>query len=292
MQEQVKGCVAFTGNAVNGSMNVNELASALLALSNLVSEANQILNHDHSKIEVRISAHFERGSFEMSLELIRDLPAQIKFFLFDSSISLNEILGAIGLFCTISGGNFLEIFRFVRGRKISKVEKADKDTVKIFIDEESREFSIGAWQLFKSEKARRHMEGLISPLNKDGIEAVEFRDANNKEVMERITEEESAYFAADAAEDLEQLVSSQKLKLRIVNVSFERDLKWRFDDGETKFYAKVEDEEFWSAVEAGRLSFTCGSAILAEIETTQQFVKNDLRKTTKIIKKVLEISQE
>ena len=42
MQERVPLCVAYTGEAVNdGTMNANELASALLALSNLVSEANQ-----------------------------------------------------------------------------------------------------------------------------------------------------------------------------------------------------------------------------------------------------------
>ena len=143
MQEKISGFVAYTGDAVNGSMDINELAPALLALSNLISEANQTLNHDNSKIEVRISLNFERGSFEMSLELIRDLPAQIKFFLFDSSLSLYEILGAIGLFCTISGGTLLEIYRFVKGRKISKVEKVDKDSLKIFVEEESRVFSIG-----------------------------------------------------------------------------------------------------------------------------------------------------
>lgn len=293
MQERTTICVAYTGEAVNdGTMEINELAPALLALSNLISEANQTLNNDGSKIEVRLSSHFERGSFEMALELVRDLPAQIKFFFFDSSYSLNEILGAIGLFCTVSGGNLIEFYRFVKGRKITKVEKVDKDNLRVFIEEESREFSIGAWRLFNSHKARSSVEGFIHPLKKEGVDGLEFRDENNKQTIERISENEVEYFSELAqSEELEEMVSSQQLILRILNVNFERGLKWRFDDGDTKFYAEIKDEKFLDAIETGRVSFCHGDMILAEIETTQQYVKGDLKKSVKSITKVLKISK-
>ena len=92
-------------------------------------------------------------------------------------------------------------------------------------------------------------------------------------------------------EELQELVSSQQLMLRIVNISFERGLKWRFDDGNEKFYAYVKDENFLSAIEAGRLSFGCGDGIVAEVETKQQHVKGELRKATKSITKVLKINK-
>lgn len=291
MQERTTLCVAYVGEAVNGAMDVNELAPSLLALSNLVSEANQILNNDGSKIAVRISSHFERGSFELSLELVRDLPAQIKFLLFDSSYSLNEILNAVGLFCTISGGSLFALYKFIKGRKVTKVEKTDKDTVRIFVEEESREFSIGSWKLFQSQNVRRHVDGLIHPLKTDGINDLEFRDADNKQVLEKISTDEAEYFSSEVQEELKEFVSSQKLMLRILRVSFDRDLKWRFDDGESKFYADIKDEEFWAAVEARQITFGCGDTIIAEIETTQQYVKDDLKKSSKTVTKVLRINK-
>ena len=52
--EQATICVAYTGEAVNdGTMDANELAGALLALSSLVSEANQTLNNDGSQYHGR-----------------------------------------------------------------------------------------------------------------------------------------------------------------------------------------------------------------------------------------------
>lgn len=291
MQERTTLCVAYVGEAVNGTMDVNELAPSLLALSNLVSEANQILNNDGSKIAVRISSHFERGSFELSLELVRDLPAKIKFLLFDSSYSLNEILNAVGLFCTISGGSLFALYKFIKGRKVTKVEKTDKDTVRIFVEEESREFFIGSWKLFQSQNVRRHVDGLIHPLKTDGINDLEFRDADNKQVLEKISTDETEYFSSEVQEELKEFVSSQKLMLRILRVSFDRDLKWRFDDGESKFYADIKDEEFWAAVEARQITFGCGDTIIAEIETTQQYVKDDLKKSSKTVTKVLRINK-
>ena len=291
MQERTTLCVAYVGEAVNGAMDVNELAPSLLALSNLVSEANQILNNDGSKIAVRISSHFERGSFELSLELVRNLPAQIKFLLFDSSYSLNEILNAVGLFCTISGGSLFALYKFIKGRKVTKVEKTDKDTVRIFVEEESREFFIGSWKLFQSQNVRRHVDGLIHPLKTDGINDLEFRDADNKQVLEKISTDETEYFSSEVQEELKEFVSSQKLMLRILRVSFDRDLKWRFDDGESQFYADIKDEEFWAAVEARQITFGCGDTIIAEIETTQQYVKDDLKKSSKTVTKVLRINK-
>lgn len=71
--EREKIRVAYIGEAVDdGTMNIYELSSSLLSLSNLIADDNQILNKDNSKIEVRLSAGIERGSFEMVFELTRN----------------------------------------------------------------------------------------------------------------------------------------------------------------------------------------------------------------------------
>lgn len=293
MKEQATICVAYTGEAVNdGTMDVSELAPALLALSNFIGEANRILNNDDSTIEVRVSAHFERGSFEMSLEFVRTLAQQLKLFFAEGNYSLTDILTALGLVATLSGCNFLEFYRWLKGKQPQKVESVDKDTVRVHFEEETREISIGVWKLFRSEKIKKHVAGVVHPLTKAGVDAVEFRDAENKTVAEKIPSEEVEYFSAtEQNENLQEFVSEQQLMLKIVNLSFERGLTWRFDDGDAKFYAKVTDEKFLDLIESGRITFGSGDVIVANVETKQQHVDGEIKKTIKTVVKVLQINK-
>lgn len=292
MREQEMICVAYTGESVNdGTMDANELAAALLALSNLVSEANQTLNNDGSRIQVRVSSHFERGSFEIVLNLIRTLSQQIKLFFSESGYSLKEILNELGLASTLSGINLLELIRQLKGKQPQRIEKIDDGKARVIFEEKSLEVSIGTLKLYKSEKVRKELAGTISPLQSDGVDSVEFRDSNNKNVISKINSDETEYFK-EFGEELKEKTSSQELILKILNVNFERGLKWRFDDGETRFYAVVKDEKFLDAVETGQISFAFGDTIIAEIETTQQYVKNDLKKSVKTITKVLQVNKQ
>ena len=292
MREQETICVAYTGESVNdGTMDANELAAALLALSNLVSEANQTLNNDGSRIQVRVSSHFERGSFEIALNLIRTLSQQIKLFFSEPGYSLKDILNELGLASTLSGINLLELIRQLKGKQPQRIEKLDDGKARVIFEEKSLEVSIGVVKLYKSEKIRKEIEGTLNPLKNDGVDSVEFRDSDNKNVVSKINSDETEYFK-DFGEELKEKTSSQELILKILNVNFERGLKWRFDDGETRFYAVVKDEKFLDAVETGRISFAFGDTIIAEIETTQQYVKNDLKKSVKTITKVLQVNKQ
>lgn len=293
MTQTARISIAYTGAAVDdGTMSVNELAPALLSLSNLVGNANRILNQDDSTVEVRLSANVQQGSFEMSLELIRTFSDQIKLF-FTEHFSINEILFALGLtsnLSSLSGINLIEIYRWVKGRKIHKVESVEKDKVRITIESESKEISIATWKIFRSQETHKQIEGIIHPLTKEGVESFEVRDADNQTPIERISCDESEYFSAsNFSEPLEEIKSSQKLILRIVSVNFERGLKWRFDDGENKFYAEIKDEEFLTTVENGNISFAQGDIIVAEVETIQQYTDSELKKTSRTVTKVFKV---
>lgn len=294
MTQSAKICIAYTGKAVDdGSMDVNDLAPALLALGNLVGSANRVLNHDDSIVEVKLSAHFERGSFEMTLELVRTLTDQIKLFFADADYSINDIIGIIGFVSTVSGANAVSLVQFIRwlkNRRIKKVETASKDTVRVILDEDSREISIGAWNLYRSKEIHNHIEGVIAPLKHEGVDGFEVRDGRNRETIERIDKDSAEYFStATIDESVEEISSTQEIILKIVNVSFERNLKWRFDDGESRFAADVKDEQFLKAIDSGNISFAQGDALLAELQTVQQYTKSELKKTVKTVVKVLKV---
>ena len=286
--EREKIRIAYIGEAVeDGTMNLNELSGALIALSNLAGDANRILNKDSSIIEVRLSADFERGSFEMTLEIVRNLAEQIKTFFAGSNYSLYEILGAIGLVSTLSGANLIEIYRWVKGRKVQKVEVVDKEKVRVTVGDESREISIGAWNIFTSRKTVKHLEGVLHPLKNEGVTDFEIRDFKSKKPIEKISRDEIEYFTQNPCEEMKVTSAKQTLLLKIISVSFEPNLKWRFDDGDTKFYAAMADENFLKRIENAEISFSKGDVIFAEIETKQFYDLEGLRKTEKTVIKVL-----
>lgn len=282
--EREKIRVAYIGEAVdNGTMNIYELSSALMALSNLIADANQILNKDNSKIEVRLSAGIERGSFEMVFELTRNITDQILNLFSNKPYSLTEMLGAIGLAATLSGVNLLELYRWIKCRKTDAVEKISNDKVKITIGNESKIFSVGAWELFQYKKISQHIEGVLHPLKKDGVTGFVVKDFETRESVASVSSDEVDYFKSSNAE-METITSTYETVLQIISMTFERNLKWRFDDGESKFYALVTDEDFMKQFESGRINFAKNDRILARIELKQSYDESSTKTERKVIK--------
>ena len=66
--------LAYDGDALrNGSMDVRDLAPALLAAGELCEKANDVLNDGRAKVSVRVRSDFKTGSFELSLDVVQTL---------------------------------------------------------------------------------------------------------------------------------------------------------------------------------------------------------------------------
>jgi len=66
--------LAYDGPSLRaGAMDVNELAPALLAVSDLVQEANLLLNGTRATASVRVRSDFKKGSFEIALLIDQSL---------------------------------------------------------------------------------------------------------------------------------------------------------------------------------------------------------------------------
>ena len=78
-KDKSKLTIAYTGEAVDdGTMDVSVLGPALMALGTLVNEANKMINNDNSTIAVKVNADFQKGSFEIQLDVIRTLADQLQ----------------------------------------------------------------------------------------------------------------------------------------------------------------------------------------------------------------------
>src|SRR5690606_24771878 len=115
--------VAFDGpGVVDGTIDVRDLAPALMALGQAVDAANRAVNGDAVPARVQARATSE-GSFEVQLDLVLQGWAAIKDALLsdDSSAALNLLtwLGFLGT----AGGGLVALHRWLRGRQPEKIQR-------------------------------------------------------------------------------------------------------------------------------------------------------------------------
>ena len=291
--EKEKICIAYCGEAVDrGIMDVNDLAPALLAFGELVHECNKIANKDSAKVNVYVSSQFQQGSFEISIEILQSLADQIKgLFTTETTYSIKEMLNVLGFASNVAGVtglNLLEVIRWVRNRKVDSISRASKDLYRIHIKDEYKEISALGMELFRSVKIRKSIEGVISPLNQEGIGAFEVREKEG--AYQHIGEAEKDYYKLPDEEIKQDVVeSTRRCFVKVCSISFEQELKWRFRIDTMKFYAAIRDPYFINRVAASEISFAKGVSMLVDLHEIQTMVSGGNIKTEYEITKVHKI---
>lgn len=293
-KDKSKLTIAYTGEAVDdGTMDVSVLGPALMALGTLVNEANKIVNNDNSTIAVKVNADFQKGSFEIQLDVIRTLADQLQS-LFTNHISVAQLLEYLGLGATVQsivgGPSVIDIIKWVKNRKIDKAIKNDNKTATLVIQDESVTVNIDVLNIYMSIPVRESLDAMVAPTKRSGIDSFEVRKGqDDKSPLQVISKEESESFTfdeSDFAQTEEVDIQRYTQWVTILTVNFE-ELKWRFKSGENKYYAKVDDEDFLKKIEGG-LSFTKGDMLQIDLEDSTHIkldghIRHEYR-VTKVLK--------
>ena len=101
---------------------------------------------------------------------------------------------------------------------------------------------IGTVNLFQNSTIRQDLQGVIKPLEKEGI--TEFRAGKGSDEAVRVEQDEVVYFDPPAPKEevFEDRISEEHVQ--IVTLSFQETNKWRFTQGDDGFFAAITDEEF------------------------------------------------
>ena len=124
--------LAYDGDAVRiGSMDVHELAPALLAIGDFVQQANRILNGERANVHVKVQSDFRKGSFEISLILDQGIIEHAKGFLFgegltDAEMLITVLFGGSSVAAITAG--VLKIFKALKGEKPKGITVIDNST--------------------------------------------------------------------------------------------------------------------------------------------------------------------
>lgn len=279
--------VAFEGPAVqDGTIDVRDLAPALLSLGQLVDAANRTLNGD--KVPARVQAKaVSAGCFEVSLDVVLTNWEALKGFLISPDVegakALIEWVGLVGGV----GGGLIALYRWLHGREVDKVERLDGGFVRITIGDSSIVTPMEVLRLYQEMAVNQAMNRLISSIEAGKIDRIEFRESPGAQASQTLTVEDKSTFQLPMPADETVVDEIRRMALSIRSLAFQEANKWRLYDGQNIITATIEDKNFLSRVDRNEIRFAKSDVLICEVQTIQRQGAEGL-KTEHIIKRVLE----
>lgn len=263
--------ITYDGPALEASeMDVRELAPALLAIGDLLTASTQALCGDKVRPQVNVKGSFKTGSFGIDFVLATDLLTRVRdIFASDSATAIanaGAILTALGFAANQSYKGLLHVIKWIRGRKIQRVETG-RDTAILHVEDDQLEIELAVLTLLRDVAVREATERMLEPLSREGITT--FYAGTDEHVSATIRSEEIGWFSAPPAQDELLVDETRKMVFSIVSLAFKEDNKWRLHDGNSTISAAISDADFLHKVDTNQVNFAKGDVLVCDVRVRQ-----------------------
>ena len=226
------------------SIDIDDLAPALLAIGELCKLANRRFNGDRASVKVLVNAELDQNCFELNLELIQTLLDQARSIMGNEEVATaKELLEWLGILAPPSIGvlGTYTLLKVLGNRKIASKElqvQDGKDVVQIIIEGNNNSVYIHPQtnELLKDPAVFKNVQKTLKPLTKEGYETLEFE--TNDGQKEEVTKDEAKEILDvdfSARLDLTEHEEHQIITawIRVYAPVYEETAKnWKFEFGE------------------------------------------------------------
>lgn len=271
--------IAYTGPATDGGrMSMLTLGGGLAGHALLVERVGLLLYGEQVTLQTEVDPSFEAGSLIIPVYIVSNTVHHAETLLSgQGAVAFGFLLALLGFF-GIDARSLYELFKRFKGRQIEKPD--DVERLRDLKLDLAIELLI---RIYNDAEVQKHLRRTINPLHQEGIE--EFQTRRNGLVLNRVTK--SDLRAADEAE-LEDFSSDEEIELDIEKSAWRRDLAWHFNDGRTRFDAKIDDDLFWKRIDQGE-PFSGGDRLRVHLRTTAKRTVKGLLKVERRIPKVISV---
>lgn len=281
-ERDVRLSVTYDGpELANGRMDVRLLASAMASVAELVDDATRVTYGTDADVRIEVSGDFRRGSFTYQIvaTAIQGLdPSQIK-----------EILTWLGLIAAPTGLTVIGVLKWLRGRKIDRIEPESTNRAKIVVGNQSQVVNLQVAQLVVNYKVRSDIEGMTAPLERPGITELRTGEQEADAMVVRRDERNSFAAPVPTAQKVHEGESVAVLQLVTPNL-YKVGNKWQFAyPGESPFFAPVLDENFLGRFQRREVSFSYGDLVRVRLKTIVERTEIGTLTTHREILEILEI---
>lgn len=261
--------VNYDGPALaDHTMDVRDLAPALLAIGEMFDAANLALNGDATQVSVNVRAH-EPGCFSIDLDVIQNIIKRGIALLTGDEIAAALTLRDL-LIGTVGGTwSLIKLIKVLRGKTPDKVERLAAGMVRITIGEDTFDVPVKLLRLYQDLAVRSAVERVVEkPLDVPGIETVAFIEAGTETAI--VTKADASLYRTPAIEDKVLVDDLRRSAFSIVSLAFKEENKWRLHDGQNQISATIADEAFLAKVDRNLVSFSKGDVLVCEVRFVQK----------------------
>lgn len=299
INNKVNLIIKLEGPAIEEGLNLFDLAPSLIAIGNVITESNKIVNPEGREIAINIKP-FEKGSFIIDLYLFAqtNFDQILSFISSDYAEQIKTLLEWIGLTVAIGGGGkgLIQLIKFLKS-KPQNVEKLSSGDIR-YTNKDGQSFTTNEKvnKLYNNCVIQNNTyQGFGKLLQQKGIDEINTYIKDDIKSLETIKKEDVEAlknFSEISGEENIINESESVIFLKFKRGSFDGDgNNWSFRIGNKNIIvAVVKDDIFLKKVKSGEIRPNHKDTFEVILKTKQK-IKNEELITSYEIMKVLKYTE-